>query len=1044
MIIPQETAERIKAVSRLEDVIPGLQKAGRSLFARCPKCGKLDEKKKKGLMLNPTRQIAKCFSCDFGVNSAVSYLMETGGLSYPKALEQLAQIHSINIEADDNREQRLEYERKLNCKRRETFCDRQLQSSGLSPEDVTALTQSDDSAQKPVVTFVSGTRDQYGNVQPGTGDDLLIYYYDLQGRQVTYRQEKGGRMKPLIRIRWQNPDLHLDKEGRPIKYESPYGSGSHVYIPERLRQLFRSGHQLETLFLQEGEKKAEKATKHGLPSLGIMGIQNVGGRNHTLPMDLQLVVQKCEVRQVVFMLDADWDDLSDKLKPGDAVDQRPRSFFYAVRNFKEYMRTLVNLGISVEIWFGYVLKTASGAKGIDDLLVMELTGREEELSADISAAMHHKDGVGQWVQMHKITMMADNQIADLWLLNDAEAFARRHREKLKSLTEFKIGKLKRRFDEQGRLQLAQPLLPSEQYWIEVPRASRNGDERTELQFDYANCFNFLKNHGFGRYRMKSGEWDFVRIENRVVYKVDNYDIKDYVTEYTKEIKRKDVLNMLYRGGPQYLGHEKLSNLDFVSLSIEKATRESQCLFFREAIWKVTADEIESLSYPEFKNHVWEDKIIAAKVEKSPPLIDVRVMNDEFRSRIKDPAYRDIPDGEFFYDINPEGEKCHFLRFLENASNFKWRKQRKMAEAREKGEEPKKEDEITLDEIFHDSRHFINKLTAIGYLLHDYKNDSELKAVIGMDGKLSEVGISNGRTGKSLVGKALEYVIPQVYIPAKSKKITEDNFLFGEVTEKHKNIFLDDTRANIDFEFFFPLITGKLKVNPKGAQPFTLEQDDTPKLYITTNHAINGEGASFRDRQSFMAFSDYYNDQHKPVDDFGINFFSEWDNEQWNLFYNLMATCLQLYFRSIREGWAGNNAGIVDPPMESITRRHLRQMIGEDFLQWADATFTCDASGMPTSGSRLNLQQVRKELSDEFMEQYPHARKYVTSTSFGKRMRHYCQLRGLHFNPNRPNEDGMDFFSWTKLNPGGLFEGEADKSGGKEYWTIATDKWTGIL
>ena len=74
-----------------------------------------------------------------------------------------------------------------------------------------------------------------------------------------------------------------------------------------------------------------------------MGIQNIGSKAHVLPQDIQLIIQRCETQQVVFMLDADWDELSDKLKPGDAVDQRPRSFFYAVKNYKEYMRTLVNL-----------------------------------------------------------------------------------------------------------------------------------------------------------------------------------------------------------------------------------------------------------------------------------------------------------------------------------------------------------------------------------------------------------------------------------------------------------------------------------------------------------------------------------------------------------------------------------------------------------------------------------------------------------------------------------------------------------------------------
>lgn len=1041
MTIPPEIVDRIKAVSKLSDVIGDMKQKGRTqYFSKCPKCNAFEERKKNGLIYTPAKEIVKCFQCGWGTNNPITYVMETQNRTYPEALSILADIHNIDIEANDNRVARLEHERKLKQQARKTFRDRQLEESGLDDDDITAITTDEDGTERHVFTFKSGTRDQYANILPGQGDDMLIYYYDLQGHPVMYRQDKTSRMKHLIRVRWQNPELHQDKEGKPKKYESPYGSGSHIYIPEKIRQRYRSSTPIETLFIQEGEKKSEKATKHGIPSIGVMGIQNIGSKAHVLPQDIQLIIQRCETQQVVFMLDADWDELSDKLKPGDAVDQRPRSFFYAVKNYKEYMRTLVNLGVSVEIWFGYVRKNEANAKGIDDLLTMVLKGDEAKLSEDVNFAMHDKDGHGQYVQLHKITQMSDTQIADLWLLNDAEAFATKNKERLQKLPVFKFGKLDRRFNEKGKLELAQPLLPSEQYWEELVFTTRNGDERKELQFDYANCFNFLMNRGFHRVRLKSNAWEFVHIENRVVYKVDNYDIKDYVTEFTKELKRKDVINMLYRGGPQYLGHEKLSNLEFTRLSVEKATRDSQCLFFQDKIWNITADGIQELSYAEFKNHVWEDKVIKAKVEKLPPLIDATRIDDEFKSKIRNDDYKNIPIGEFLYDLSKDGEKCHFLQFLRNASNFIWRKQKKLIGLNGSA---KPEDQISLAEFLHDNKHFINKLTAIGYLLHDYKNDSELKAIIGMDGKLSEYGISNGRTGKSIIGKAIEYIIPQVYIPAKSKKITEDAFLFGEVTEKTKNIFLDDVRANIDFEFFFPLITGKLKVNPKGAQPFTLEQEDTPKLYLTTNHAISGEGASFKDRQSFMAFSDFYNEDHKPVDDFGVNFFSEWDNEQWNLFYNLMANCLMLYFRSMREGWSGRNAGIVEPPMENIEQRRLRQIIGEDFIQWADAAFAPNDKEN-SFDSKLNQKWIRKELFDDFVDKFPHTRKYITSTSFGKRMRCYCKYKKLHFNPDTPNENGMDFPEFRRKFEKQLFEGRENKSGGKEFWTIADDKFTETL
>lgn len=1040
-MIQPEIAEKIKAVSRLEDVIGNLRKSGKDLYTTCPKCGKIDTKKKKGLMLDPSKQICKCFSCGWGTNNPVSYLVEIEGMKYPEALARLAGIHGIDIEADDNRLERLEYERKLKRDRRkekvsESFCDRQLAGSGLEPEDVQYEYTDNEGTIQRGLSFISGTRDQYGNYTPGKGDDMLIYYRDLDGKPVMYRPEKanGAKMKELIRVRWQNPELHKDKDGRPIKYQSPSGSGSHIYIPQKIREHYKFAKPIDTLFIQEGEKKAEKCCKHGIPSIGIMGIQNIGGKNRPLPAEIQLIVQRCEVKQIVFMLDSDWDNLSSNLKNGDHIDERPRFFFYAVKNYKEYMQTLVNIGISVEIWFGHVKKNEADAKGIDDLMAEQLRDKEKELAADIDFAMHDKQGAGTWVKLYKITVANDKQLADYWLLNDPDEFVSHHREEIANLKEFFLRKFKRRFTDDGKLEMVQKIMPHEQYWDVFEHDTRSGETKTDLQFNYYNCFNFLQNRGFFRIKMKSMTWDFIHIDNRVVHKVDNYAIKDFVTEFTEEIKEIQVLNMIYRGGPQYLGHEKLSNLKFASPVIEKASKDSQCLFFREKIWEISADRIAEMSYGEFKSHVWEDKIIHADVQVLQPLLKVTPITDELRAKL--PAqYKAIPNGEFFIDITEEGEKCHFLQFLRNTSNFTWRKERKFA----KSEDP--EDAPEMEELFENSRHLVNKLTAMGYLLHDYKNDSELKAVICMDGKISEVGASNGRTGKSLFGRAVEQVIPQVYISAKSRKITEDNFLFGDVTEKTKNIFLDDVRANIDFEFFFPVISGKLKVNPKGGQPFTLEQSDTPKLILTTNHAINGEGSSFRDRQAFVAFSDYYNDEHKPIDDFGVNFFTEWEQDQWNLFFNLMATCLQLYFQSMRDLWAGKNKGIVDPPMETLEKRRLRQQIGEDFMQWAEVSFAVDVDGKPSDdSSKINQKNSRKELYDDFMNQFPHARKYVTATSFKKRMVFYCEYRGFHFNPHKPNADGVEFVTWQKHNPGRIFEGEADKSGGVEYFTIASPAW----
>lgn len=1016
-MISKTTISKIRSIAKLEDIIKELKKSGASYYTKCPKCGK--DGKGKGLIITPKKQIAKCFSCGFSASNAINYLMEVENLEYIDAIRRLADKYNILIEEEETN-------KKLT--RKKSFCQEQLDASGLTLKDVEALIYND-SQNKEVhrSPFRVGTWDQYNRVLLDTaGDDMMIEYYDLKGLPVLYKKPNTSKFFPLIRARWQNPGLHLDKDGKPKKYESPYGSGSHIYIPQKIRDLYKYHRPIRRLYIQEGEKKAEKACLHSIISVGVMGIQNIG-YNNRLPEDLQIIMKELEVKETVFILDSDWQDLSHNLKNGDQVDQRPLSFFFAVKNYREYMRTLVNMGINIEIYFAYIKKKERktdmpilySEKGIDDVLTNVLKGHENKLKEDFEKAINEKDGTGEYVQVHKITTLTDHQLKDFWHLNDPEQFATEHYEELKHLSEFKIGKLKRRFNEEGKLELAQPLLPYEMYWEETERETKYGP-RKELSFDYANCFLFLKNRGFYRIRMKSGAWDFVHVENQVVRKVDNYEIKDFVTEFTKELKRKDVLNMIYRGGPQYLGHEKLSNLEYVHPIFEKADKSSQCLFFKNRMWKISASGIEEMDYSQMNKHVWNEKIINFEPKLHKPLISVKKITNKMAEKDSN-----LAPGEFIIEISGEGKDCDFLMFLINTCRFSWRK-------KQRGEE------LLIEEMFEEAKHFINKMTAIGYLLHDHKNDSEQKAVIGMDGRLGEVGASNGRSGKSLVGEAIGYLIPQAYIAAKSIKLTEDSWLFGDVTEKTKNIFLDDVRANVDFEFFFPVITGKLKVNIKGGMQFTLEKEDVPKLYISTNHAINGETSSFTDRQAFMVFSDFYNDKHKPINDFGKNFFSEWDNHQWNLYYNFMANCLQIYFQCMQEKWQGENMGVLEPPMENVIKRRLRQLIGETFLSWADAYFT--TGGGAYNEGTINQRSPRKELYKNLTEDYPDTRKYLTPTIFGKKMRAYCKYKSYHFNPGVPNEDMIEFRTWIKDHPEECFIGEMDKSGGVEYFTIANNNW----
>lgn len=80
-------------------------------------------------------------------------------------------------------------------------------------------------------------------------------------------EKDTGERKEYFRVRWQFPDAHLDKEGKPFKYKSPSGSGTPIYIPEKLRRMYKEKEQIPRLYIQEGEKKQRRHANTEFPQL---------------------------------------------------------------------------------------------------------------------------------------------------------------------------------------------------------------------------------------------------------------------------------------------------------------------------------------------------------------------------------------------------------------------------------------------------------------------------------------------------------------------------------------------------------------------------------------------------------------------------------------------------------------------------------------------------------------------------------------------------------------------------------------------------------
>lgn len=951
-------------------------RSGHEYKGDCPICKSHDK-----FCFNDSKHIYKCWHCnDFGGNDATSFVMTVKNCSFPDAIHYLGHLFSIDTEPSKPFESPKPKSGK--------FCERMLKESGLTYADVTANVYKvdDHSIAFQTKTFHPGTVNDRGELVDG--DDVVIEYYDLDGFPVTYEKKDSkkrntGERAAYYRIRWQFPDSHLDKDGKSFKYKSPYGSSTPIYIPERLRNLYRQQTPVDRLFIQEGEKKAEKACKHGIPSVAISGIQNLG-YNGSLPEDIIRIIRTCQVKEVIFLMDSDWNDLSKDKKLTEDIAKRPRNFFFAARNFKEYMRSLKNQDLYVEIYIGHTI-CHNGDKGIDDLLANTLKGNESAFIDDLNHYINEKTTSGTFSELFKITSWSDHKLEEIWCLDSVYKFAELHASELKQLPEFMFGRHKWKFDESGQVVFAQPFDDDEKFWDERSYVDRSGNPRVECTYSYVNAKNFLQNRGFGRYRLPNGTFNYIHVDTPFVSNIIATDARDYLVQFAEINCNRNVLEMLYKGSVQYLGPDKLSQLNFIEPHFLDPARDRQIFYFADNCWMVSRDKVEQVSYSSINHHVWKERKRSIAAKYLGPLI----------------SFIHMSNGTYRYQVTELGRKCHFLTFLINASNFTWRKEGS--------------DDLTDEEVVENYQHLLSKLCAIGYMSMDVKDPNVTRAVIAMDGKQSEVGESNGRSGKSLVGELMRHITTIAYINGKKRDILDDQFIWNDVTEKTRLVFIDDVLQSFNFEFLFPCITGDWTVNYKGGTRITFPFCSSPKLYIPTNHTIKGDGSSFSDRQWLIAFSDFYNSNHKPADDFGQLFFSEWDFEQWNLTWNLVANCIQLYLRF----------GVIQAPGDRIELRRMRQEITEGFILWADEYFS-----EPT---RLNVQISRKSLQDAYFESDPSQRKYVTPTEFKKRFKKYCQYRGYIFNPkmydpvtglpNKLDRDGRPVLD--------------DKSGGIEFFTVGT-------
>lgn len=498
---------------------------------------------------------------------------------------------------------------------------------------------------------------------------------------------------------------------------------------------------------------------------------------------------------------------------------------------------------------------------------------------------------------------------------------------------------------------------------------------------------FLNSQGFYTYKLENKHLEisaneevvFIRIVGNVVHRVSPREIRKFCLDYIREKGQPvQVLDLIL--STTFLNENNLMGLSPIELDFKNHTSNEQYYFFKNIIAKVTSDKIDLIQHGKFTNYVWANSVLDFNLTSENPFF--KITNSD--------------DGA---DIEILRNDCMYFNYLINASRVFWRKE--LEEQFENSTEDKRiaycnenkfniaGDYLTEDEKKIQKYHLINKIYAIGYILHRYKQEDYSKCIYVMDDTPKDSDEdANGRTGKSVMFKGVDKMLTNRFlIDGKNKSITQDKHIFHGLTKFNEYIQIDDADKYLDFKFFYTKITNSIVVNPKNTQPYEIPFEVAPKIVYITNYGIPNLTGSDMGRILFVSFSDYYHaktegyiEERRISHDFGgKNLYSDFDSVQWNIFYNFMLQCLQFYLQ--------NRSKEFTAPINNIEINNLRASMGDNFIDWANGYFNEDV---------FNTYIPRKEIQDDYMQKAGRAAK--SPNAFKKALKSYCQMKGWVFNP----------------------------------------------
>lgn len=276
-------------------------------------------------------------------------------------------------------------------------------------------------------------------------------------------------------------------------------------------------------------------------------------------------------------------------------------------------------------------------------------------------------------------------------------------------------------------------------------------------------------------------------------------------------------------------------------------------------------------------------------------------------------------------------------------------------------------------------------SVIGYLMHSFKTSANNKAIILNDSVISEN--PNGGSGKGLFCNALSHLKKVSSIDGKTFDFNK-TFPYQTVSTDCQLLVFDDVKKNFDFERLFSLITEGITIEYKGQDAIKLPVQKSPKIIITTNYTVGGVGGSFERRKFEVELSDYFNSGNTPLMKFKKLLFDEWNDAEWSKFDNYMIQCAQFYL----------NNGLVAAEFGNIHTRKFIKNTSFEFYEWTKLH----------EAFKFNDRVSKREKYNEFLEEYPDFKKWLSQKKFKQWIEVYCSFYHYQYNEGNSSPIGRWF------------------------------------